>query len=103
MHSHRTPTIVSCRISLRECDTRDSGSGTRDSSSGARGSRLTTLRGTEAEPHAPPRTPGDDRMSGCRPAVRPRVFHCAVKLSHDTLECQFENVPVGLSFHAQTC
>jgi hypothetical protein len=22
--------------------------------------------------------------------------------SHDTFECQFENVPAGLSFHAQT-
>jgi len=47
--------------------------------------------------------PGYDRMSGCRPAVRPRSSYCAVKLSQDTLECQFENVPVGLSFHAHTC
>jgi hypothetical protein len=25
------------------------------------------------------------------------------KASHDTLVCQLANVPVGLSFHAQTC
>ena len=28
---------------------------------------------------------------------------CPLKASHDTLACQFTNVPVGLSFHAHTC
>ena len=26
-----------------------------------------------------------------------------LNVSHDTFECQFENVPLGFSFHAHTC
>ena len=28
---------------------------------------------------------------------------CPLKAPHDTLACQFTNVPVGLFFHAHTC
>ena len=32
-----------------------------------------------------------------------RQGFCPLNASHDTLACQFTNVPVGLSFHAHTC
>jgi hypothetical protein len=48
-------------------------------------------------------TPPSHHRVAVRGAIAWSQGFCPLKASHDTLACQFTNVPVGLSFHAHTC